>query len=253
MIDSYTLLEAMNGIHDEQISQAMAFLGYDEAGQPRRRLVWRTVLIAAIITVLLGAAAYAISGIIHSTGTYPMSNTGEYNSLGELPRIEKTVGYDITPPESFTNGFAFERISVKGEAAFDENNDVLMDFYGVSIEYAKSGAQNIVLFLSPALDLPAAGERPDPMRTRKIDGVEVRYSRDHYKIVPENYEKTEADLIAEAAGHFYITYGPGTVEEHDYEFASFVLNGVEYALMDENGDGEETLFQMASEVIAAQH
>jgi len=254
MLDSYTLLKAMNGIHDEHISLAMVFLGYDEAGRRRRRrLVWRTVLIAAAVAGLLGAAAYAISGIIHSTGTYPMDNTGEYRSLGELPGIEKTVGYDITPPESFANGYVFEKISVKGEAAFDENNDVLVGFYGVNIEYAKAGAQNIVLSLAPVLELPTAGEHPEPTETRKLDGVEVRYFRDHYKIVPEDYEKTEADLMAEAAGHFYITYGPGTAEEHDYEFAAFVLNGVEYVLMDANGDGEEALFQMASEVIAAQH
>lgn len=61
MLNSYTLLEAMNGIHEKQITMALDFLGYGNEEQPRRHhSVWRTVLIAAALSLLLASVAYAI-------------------------------------------------------------------------------------------------------------------------------------------------------------------------------------------------
>ena len=42
--------------------------------------------------------------------------------------------------------------------------------------------------------------------------MDVRLSHDRYRLVPEDYEKTEADLAAEAAGHFYISFGADEIE-----------------------------------------
>ena len=92
-----------------------------------------------------------------------------------------------------------------------------------------------------------------PTGTRTVDGVELRYSRDHFKFVPEDYEKTGADLTAEKAGHYYISFGADVIMESEFAFVEFTLDGVEYTLMDSaaDGDSEETLCQMATEIIAA--
>jgi len=62
MLDSYFLLQAMNGIREEQITAAREFLNDAEDRAPRRlhRKIWSTVLVAAIIISLLSATAYAL-------------------------------------------------------------------------------------------------------------------------------------------------------------------------------------------------
>ncbi len=217
----------------------------------KTKKILHIALAAAVLTVFCAVTAFAVSGIVHSTGTQFMDNTGEYTRMSDLPAVEKIVGYSVKVPESLPGGYGFAKCSVVGEAACDENNEVLKEYYGVAITYEKNGLPPVRLNLAPVLGLPTAGEAPAPTRTQMVDGVEVRYSLDHYKLVPEGYEKTAADQAAEAAGHFYVTYGSERIEEHDYAFASFTLDGVEYVLMDQNAESAEVLFRMAAEVIAS--
>lgn len=213
----------------------------------------RIFVIAALIAVLMVGSAYAISGVAHSTGTHLMRDTGEFTSLSELPKVEKTAGYPITAVEAFSNGYAFQSMYLGGEAVYDENYTVLKEYYGVTFTYVKPGAREITISVDPVLDIPGTHEPPAPTGTRSIGGVSVRFSLDHYKFVPEDYEKTEADLAAEEAGHFYISYGSDAVEEHEFAFVGFTLDGAEYALMDMAADSnsEEMLYAMAAELIAA--
>lgn len=217
----------------------------------RAKKLVRVGLIAALLSVFFITTAYALSGVVHSTGTYFAEHDKEFSSLRDLPKAEKIVGYPVTVPERLTEDYCFLKMHIGGEAAFDENNAAIQPYYGLHVQYAAPGKAPLFLDLTPVLDLPTAHERPEPLETTIINGVEVRYSRDHYKIVPEDYHKTEEDLAAEAEGHFYISFGSDVIEERDYEFAEFVLDGVNYVLMDQNGDGPELLFQMAAEVIAA--
>ena len=105
--------------------------------------------------------------------------------------------------------------------------------------------------LSPVLELPTERARPEPNETGEIDGIEVRFSRDHFKFVPEDYEKTEEDLAAEEAGHYYVSFGADEIMEYDYTFAGFVLGDVEYTLFDRSGRDSAFLFPMAEEIISA--
>ena len=215
------------------------------------RKTLRVALIAAVISVLLITSAYAISGTVHGTVTHFMKDTGSYDSLAELPRAEKTAGYPITAPERFSNGYAFETLSVGGEEAYGENNETLKEYYTVYIEYERDGKSDLTLNLSPVLDLPTEREAPEPTETREIEGVTVRFSRDHFKFVPPDYEKTEEDLAAEKTGHYYVSFGADEIMEAEYTFAGFVLEGVEYTLFDQSGRDADFLYEMAGEILAA--
>ncbi|MBO5496934.1 MAG: hypothetical protein J5967_05970, partial [Oscillospiraceae bacterium] len=151
----------------------------------------RVFVLAALIAVLMVGSAYAISGVAHSTGSYIMRDTGEFTRLSDLPKVEKTAGYPITAVEAFSNGYAFQSMYLGGEAVYDETYTPLKEYYGVTFTYAKPGAREITISVDPVLDIPGAHEPPAPTGVRAIDGVEVSFSRDHYKVVPEDYEKTE--------------------------------------------------------------
>lgn len=227
-----------------------AYSGGLRSTLPRGKRLLRVALIAALLSVFFITTAYAVSGIVRSTGTYPMTHDEEYHSLRELPKAEKILGCPATVPGRLGD-YCFLSMRIGGEAVFDETNAVLQPYYGLHVQYEAPGKQLLFLDLTPVLDLPASSEKPEPTEARFIDDVEVRYFSDHYKLVPENYQKTAEDLAAEAAGHFYISFGADTIEERELEFVDFVLDGANYVLMDQNGDGPETLFQMAAEVIVA--
>lgn len=63
MVDSYFLMDAMEGVYEEDLLLVQGFLGLSDQGSYRRRSVrnvWRTVLIAAILTLLLAACGYTV-------------------------------------------------------------------------------------------------------------------------------------------------------------------------------------------------
>ena len=225
--------------------------GKEQEQAMKARNTFRITLIAAVIGVLFITSAYAISGAVRGTATHFMKDTGSFDTLEALPRAEKTAGYPITAPEQFANGYEFQTLNVGGEAAYGEENEILKEYYTVQVEYALDGKADLSLSLSPVLELPIERERPEPNETEEIDGIEVRFSLDHFKFVPEDYEKTEEDLAAEEAGHYYVSFGADEIMEFDYSFASFTLGDVEYTLFDQSGRDSTFLFPMAEEIISA--
>ena len=217
----------------------------------KKRII--TFALAAALILALGITAYAVWGNPRSVGTYIMPKTAEYTSLSELPKVEKDVGYPVTVPEQFSNGYVFNSLRVEGQALFGENNEVLKDYYAVHASYSKAGASALTLDISPVLGYEGRSEAPAPNEQRTINGIQVKLSLDHYKTVPPDYEKTEDDLAREASGHYYVSFGSEEIKEFDISFAEFTLDKVNYVLMD-MAAGEnsfDTLAQMAQEIIEA--
>ena len=158
-------------------------------------------------------------------------------------------------PEFFSNGYAFTSLRVDGQAVYGENNEVLEEYYVIRAIYAKENEPELVLELCPVVE-QEGGEEGDvllPTDQNTIDGVTVDLNYDHYKVVPEDYEKTPDDLAREASGHYYVTFGSDTIKEYDIAFAGFVVDGVVYTLMDMEADqaSMDMLLLMAQEIIEA--
>ena len=247
------LSRVFGNLEDRQIAEAFAFDPDRCDHAPERIIPMKkkriiSFALAAALILALGAVAYAFFGF-RSVGTHEMPETGVYTSLSELKQVEKTVGYAVTAPESFSNGYSFSLLTVRGEAVYDESNEVEKEFYGVHVDYTKAGSPNRYLDLSP---IPCANQ-PEPTELRVINGASVRLNLDHYKIVPEDYQETDEDRARKAGGHYYISYGSENVMEFDMASACFEINGVEYILSDmaaTEGTLNE-LAQMTAELIAA--
>ena len=253
-----TISLALNSLDDRHITDTAVFSPERVQRSPerivymkRKRIV--TFALAAALMLVLGISAFAIWGIPRFTGTHPMPKTAEYTSLSALPEIEKDVGYPVTVPEHFSNGYAFSMLRVDGEAVFGESYEVLKEYYSVHVTYTRNGAPDLSLSLSPVLELESSSEAPvrTPSEQRTVSGVTVDLNRDHYKVVPEDYEKTEDDLAQEAAGHYYISFGSDQIEEREVASAEFKLNNVSYTLIDMKAEEAslDTLTQMAGEII----
>ena len=200
-----------------------------------------------------GITAYAIWGVPKWTATHNMENTGEYTSLSDLPKVEKIVGYDICLVDRFTNGFAFSKLRVDGWANYDEDYNILKEYYGVNATYRAPNGAEMMQSLSPVSENSNSQEARAASSERVIGETVVKIYRDHYKFVPEDYEKTPEDIAAEASGHYYISFGASQIEERDIAFADLVLNDVNYTFYFDNAVecSNEMLFQMASELLEA--
>lgn len=253
-----TISLALNSLDDRHITDTAVFSPERIQRSPerivymkRKRIV--TFALAAALMLVLGISAFAIWGIPRFTGTHPMPKTAEYTSLSALPEIEKDIGYPVTVPEHFSNGYAFSMLRVDGEAVFGESYEVLKEYYSVHVTYTRDGKPDLSLSLSPVSEFESISEAPvrTPSEQRTVSGVTVDLNRDHYKLVPEDYEKTEDDLAQEAAGHYYISFGSDQIEEREVAFADFKLDNVSYTLMDmaAKETSLDTLAQMAGEII----
>ncbi len=246
------LSNIIGNIDDRLIAEAAHYDPAPYSGSPERIIPMKkrrflSAALAAALLLALGVTAYAVFGY-RSVVSYEMPGTGDYTSLSDLKRIEKIVGYPVAVPEDFSDGYAFSLLSVKEGAVYDENNRMEKQFRGVHVVYTKEGGAERYLDLEPVLGTDST--EPDELRT--IEGVSVSLSLDHYKVVPEDYQKTEEDLTKEAAGHFYISYGSDRITEYNIASAVFKIENVKYSLMDmsANRDTLEELSRMAAEVIA---
>ena len=253
-----TISLALNSLDDRHITDTAVFSPERVQRSPERIVYMKrkriiTFALAAALMLVLGISAFAIWGIPRFTGTHPMPKTAEYTSLSALPEIEKDVGYPVTVPERFSNGYDFSMLRVDGEAVFGESYEVLKEYYSIHVTYTRDGAPDLSLSLSPVLELESSSEAPvrTPSEQRTISSVTVDLNCDHYKVVPEDYEKTEDDLAQEAAGHYYISFGSDQIEEREVASAEFKLDKVSYTLMDmaAKETSLDTLAQMAGEII----
>ena len=251
------LSEIICNIEDRQVAEAFRFDPRLCGRSPERTVHMKkriiTFVLAAVLMLALGISAYAVWGTPRWTATHDMENTGDYTSLADLSKVEKITGYDICLTDSFSNGFAFSKMHVGGEAVYDENYNVLKEYYGVYATYKNPEGSEFLLSLSPVLDLPGS-QGPRPGGTGCIIGdTEVRIYRDHYKFVPEDYEKTDEDIEAEAGGNFFISFGADDAEEKDVVSADFILKDVTYSFYFDNAAevSDDMIIRMVSELIGS--
>ena len=253
------LSKAFGDIDEAFVQEAYRPVPADDAsGSPgrivhmnRKRII--TFALAAALMLSLGIAAYAVAGIPRWTATRSMENTGEYTDLADLEKVGAITGYEVCLPEAFSDGFAFSKLSVDGEAVYDEGYHELKDYYTVHAAYTSAHGAEMLLTLTPVLDLPDQPEPREASFGRVIGETEVRIYRDHYKFVPEDYEKSSEDLAAEESGHYYVSFGADEIQERDIASADLVLKGVTYTFYfdDASACTDDMLIRMATELITA--
>ena len=254
MVDALALLGAMRGIREDYVLDTLGVLSYTEAQKtPRRtrRRLFSALLAAAILLSLFSVTAYGIYWSLRGTASHRMPETGEYSSLSQLPKVERTVRYPLTVPDAFSNGYCFSQLRVDGMADYDDNGDMLREYYEVNVSYQKPDAGTVWLNIAPLHEDSASQALPGA-ELRRIGGIDVSFRLDTYKFVPDDYEKTEAEKRAEAGGRFFVTYGAEEISEREIAFVGFAWNSARYTLMmyDSSPDELEMLGQMAAELIA---
>lgn len=219
-----------------------------EAPAPvRRRAKWGKKLAAVcLVAALAVTGAVAGSGIVASSFGSSWSN--ERMSYAET-QAELIAGAKV--PESFANGFAFDRGMHEYGGDQDSDGNVIREWTNINAQYEKDGA-TLTLSTGETHDDGTTVDTSVYDEVREIGGVTVQYSENTYKAVPPDYEPTAEEQAAVEAGDLQIGYGSSSVETHDAQFLRWTQDGVTYTMHGfDLGLTADELFAMAQEVIEA--
>ena len=85
---------------------------------------------------------------------------------------------------------------------------------------------------------------------KTVGDTDIYYYSYTNKVVPADYELTDADKAAKANGDLVFSYGSAEVELNEIQSATLVKDGMQYQLLQINGklSGDE-LVKMAEELV----
>ena len=214
MLDSLTLLRAMNGIHEEDVIMAGRILMKQQhsKGRPAKRLV--TLALAAALLLALGAAAYALSA--HGAFFHAVFGTGikgreaqdlvlSDGSDGGIPKTEhypasERVEVDEEQAEALTGGYvtALGQSAEAGGYTFTIREAVL-DENGIgAVTVHIENPEGHRLKESGIYD-GTKGEKQPLSAWLYVAGDETNFLDNREYLIPESFTETEADYV------YYIT------------------------------------------------
>lgn len=198
-------------------------------------------VVAVAACFLLGSTAFA-SGVLSGWFSYADK---EYETLPTEQELVEDIGYAPVLIQEFENGYVYKTgYAVDNELA-DSETAVVEKFKSSMFEYEKDG--DLVYFTQEKYDSAVnSGTVID-----SFAGVDLYWKSYMNKIVPEDYQMTEADKEAEARGELVFTWGSETVQTIEVKSLQWIRNGIQYMLLQTGGNlSSDDMLAMAKEAIA---
>ena len=198
-------------------------------------------IVAVAATFLLGSTAFA-SGVL--TGWFSHADK-EYITMPSEQECIQDVGYAPVLIQEFENGYVYSTgYAINNERA-DEKTGVVDEFKSAMFEYEKDG--DVVYFWQEKYE----GVQNYGTVIDSFAGVELYYTSYMNKIVPEDYEMTQADIEAEENGDLVFTWGSDSVQIMEVKSLQWIKEGVGFNLLQTGGNLDSSdLVAMAKEAIA---
>ena len=120
----------------------------------------------------------------------------------------------------------------------------------LSLMYSKENMADLSLNIEHS-NLFDESDAPD--QTAVHEGITLKYSQDHYRMVPPDYEPSAEEKAQEAAGELVISYGTDRVIDQTAQTLTWEDNGQFYTLLGFDVEmTPEEFYQMAGEIIDAE-
>lgn len=201
-------------------------------------------VIAAAAVMAVGITVFAASGIITSwVGS--SSSKPDYLSLPTQEECMEDVGYAPVLIDRFQNGYAFQTGSVVKNTLQDDAGNAAEKFKSFSFQYGKDGEKLLLSAAKYQSEMEESGQQ-----IGSVDGIDLYYTNYTNKLVPGDYEMSEEEKQAQAAGELVFSYGNDTVELAQVTALSWEYEGIHYGLTQIDGAlSAEELTEMAREII----
>lgn len=200
----------------------------------------KIVAAVALSCVLTGTVCMAAEKI---SDYYIASSSAltETTDFSDIAKLEKKADVFTGAQRVLDNGFTFASAAIINTDEKDAAGNTKNSFSEVEIEYEKD-AKNISYCVKKGTRHFTEKELAG-YRAIESDGITYYFSQSDYLFVPEDYEPTEEELAAEAAGDLFISFGSDVREEKVCVSLHWNTNGQGYSLlgMDLNMDADELL------------
>lgn len=209
-----------------------------------KRISWKkTAVTAAAICMAVSTLAIAAGTKVFTVGG--SSHSDEFYQYQEIEKEAEQAGITAKVPESFQNGYVFQRGVPVSNRDEDESGNVLREYQSLSLTYQKEGKEPVMVYI-----LPLNGQEVlKGEAVKEYGGCSIHYSKDEYLFVPPEYEVSEEDRKKEEAGELYISYGSSEVERKTYTGVIWSMEGMQYHLSTWGNMTEDEIYQMAEEII----
>ncbi len=250
-IESMSLIKLSDDKKEKMISDLTKISPIRKEGMMKKRLgVKKTAILVAACIMVFGVTATA-TGIATGVVSHNKIETRTSN-FGDLEKLEKQAGIDITAVESFSNGYEFDYMEIEESTTQDDSFNNLLSYKGISMQYIKENEPYVAIYMDP-LDMVSGDVSGGAMASRKVGDVDVYYSCDEYLFVPVGEVLTDEEKERDANDpHFFISDGSDERETKMCSTVNFVMGEVDYCILsfDTPMDADE-MMDMAEEIINA--
>ncbi|MBQ9707932.1 MAG: hypothetical protein IJV66_01955, partial [Firmicutes bacterium] len=208
----------------------------------------RVAVLSAVCCLLIASASYAANGMISYIGSSP--SQPQCIDFDDLAKVTDKLGYDVNVPDELSGGYEFASATL-GDFRAEQDGSVLTKGKELSVEYASESGDKVNLSIIPKAPSDESASSGD---VKNVAGVNVEYTEESAKYVPQDYEKTDEDRAKESAGNFTVNYwGEDYVLETEYMFTTFEMGDARYQVWTENKGNvsKSELLDMAKDVISA--
>lgn len=223
----------------------------------KKRFSKRAIIVIAAIACLSATTAFAAGGTLNGWFSSTSLNQPTYETIEELTEAENDLSFTPLAIEEFANGYAFDQATINEMDGKDAENNTICTVDQLETTYQNADGNKITL---TAEKMPQSVDTTD---TTVYEGqtdyndITIKYNKDLYKLVGDNYTPTAEEESQIAAGQLYISSDGGNHEPEYYNIVSvsWSINGVDYKLWGfdyETDLTESQLYEMAAEIIDLQ-
>lgn len=223
------------------------------AGKTGGKIYMRKMAKIAVIAVAcLTFGSVAVYGAGKIVGVSLSSSSAyDYRKYGDMEKAEEKFGENFSAPESFTNGYVFDGITLVDEADTDDAGNQYDKRTAVSIVYKNANQEKIELMVEhPTASVGKLADQPH-QEEREAENGTYYYSRVENLFVPADYKPSEEESRrAQSDPFFNIGYGADDVTTQYSSSVTFESGDVRYMLsgMDTPLSSDD-MFSMAAEVM----
>ncbi|MBR1623404.1 MAG: DUF4179 domain-containing protein [Pseudobutyrivibrio sp.] len=258
--------ESMDELHFSAIQKEKLFKRLSDANCEKNGGFMKSKFNIKKISAAVAACFVLVSGTAFAAGqvaSIASSNRlfTKTSNFEKLEKLEDDANIDVTAIENFSNGYTFDYMEIEDMQTYDEEQNKLHDYSGISIQYKNDGLPEVFVDMSPVIDEAHhidenSDEAAKAELSRVVGDIVLYYSQDEYLFLPASEEADgptdEEKLREETDNHFYISYGSDERETQIFSNVSFEMDNVIYVIcsFDNSLSGEEFL-DMAEEIVSA--
>ena len=206
---------------------------------------WKKAVTVAAAVCVLGSITAVASGRIVSVTSHSYHDE-EVTDYKEMEKLAEEQGIPLKAPEAFANGYQFASAVPVYGAGEDESGNTVGQWESLSLTYRKESGPD--LFLDA--DKTQLQEFGEADQTFEYEGITMSYAKEHYRMVPPDYQVTEEEQDLIESGGLVISYGTDTVQDQEYQILCWEDGGVSYSLSAfDSGMTAQEMAQMAQEMI----